>query len=239
MATIHMNLDKIISEKIDAKLTEAVDKIIEKALSNIVIDNEPDDKNKFTEGDFSKKESVEEEEVKKKYPEFTDEYEDFKKGWVEKSNAYTYVINEMKRALTDDQMKWLATPNDMSAKEYAFKDYIDNLTWEQLHILFKNNEYFNIDIDSEDLNRKQLEAYGVTPKDIYYVLFKQIINNVIHKTIVFKQGYDYQNTLERLIVDEFNKDFDNRCIELTNNIINNYHIVIFDELFGENFYMKK
>jgi len=250
MATIHMNLDKIISEKIDAKLTEAVDKIIEKALSNIVIDiDSPDKKNLKNEGDYCNcNKQLMEEDSDKKYAEEVkeeikeeknDPFEEFKQGWVEKNNAYIYIINTMKKALTENQIKSIAMPSDMSAKEYAFKTFIDNLTYDQLSDLFRNNKYLNIEIDPMLIHSISLEENGIMAKDIYYILFKEIINNIIHKTIVFNPNYDYDNTLERLIVDEFYRDFDNKCSELANNVINNYHILVFDELFGSDFYMKK
>lgn len=242
MATVHINLEQIISEKINDKIEEAVNNAIEKAFSNIVIETEPQIvENDSTSGDDSCKGKIINEESKNGVPigkEFSDKVEDeFKRGWVEKLNAYKLVIDQMKSQLTNEQLENISiSGSNLSIKEYSFKKFLDNLSWEQLNSLFRNNKYLSIDIVSDDVNFGQLELYGVAPIDIYYKLLRQIIYEQVNTLYEIKYVEDH-NVLNDLILNEFYKDFESKKIGLTDKIVQKYHIEIFDYLFGAKFYL--
>jgi len=238
MATIHINLEQIISEKINDKIEEAVNNAIEKAFSNIVIETEPQivEKDSTSSDDSCNKGTIINEESKNKESENKVE-DDFKRGWVEKLNAYKLVIDQMKSQLTNEQLENISiSGSNLSIKEYSFKKFLDNLTWEQLNSLFRNNKYLSIDIVSDDVNFGQLELYGVAPIDIYYKLLRQIIYEQVNKLYEIKYVEDH-NVLTDLILNEFYKDFESKKIGLTDRIVQKYHIEIFDYLFGVKFYM--
>ena len=254
MATLHINLEKLITEKLDEKINDAVSKAIEKAFSNISFDfisdqNYCEDKNssdecykeKYIEEDKGNKidiieEKAREEDIKQ---EGDSTLEEVKKGWVEQMNAYADIINRMKSQLTEEQLEQISIPKEIiSKKEYLFKLFIDNLTWEQLNLLFKNNKYLNIDIVSEDFEIQKIETYGFTPKDIYYKLLRQIITTEVNK--VYHLAYSEETSFISLfIISEFNDDYNSKVVGFVNDIIDKHHMEIFDEIFGVEFYMDK
>ncbi len=247
MATLHINLEKLITEKLDEKINDAVSKAIEKAFSNISFDfisdqnyyadkNSSDEcyKEKYIEEDKGNKINIIEEQ---KAREEDSTLEEVKKGWVEQMNAYVDIINRMKSQLTEEQLEQISIPKEIvSKKEYLFKLFIDNLTWEQLNLLFKNNDYLNIDIVSEDFEVQKIETYGFTPKDIYFKLLKQIITNEANR--VYHLSYNDPTVISSLIVTELYNDYNSRVIGFVDDIIDKHHMEIFDEIFGEQFYMK-
>lgn len=252
MATLHINLEKLITEKLDEKINDAVSKAIEKAFSNISFDfisdqNYYTDKNssnecykeKYVEEDKGNKINIIEEQ-KAREEDIKQEdstLEEVKRGWVEQMNAYVDIINQMKSQLTEEQLEQISIPKEIvSKKEYLFKLFIDNLTWEQLNLLFKNNDYLNIDIVSEDFEVQKIETYGFTPKDIYFKLLKQIITNEANR--VYHLSYNDPTVISSLIVTELYNDYNSRVIGFVDDIIDKHHMEIFDEIFGEQFYMK-
>ena len=247
MATLHINLEKLITEKLDEKINDAVSKAIEKAFSNIVIETEPTYYKESEEecdeqsGENSFKKQYSEEDKNNKITsieETNSTLEEVKKGWVEQMNAYASIIEQMKAQLTQEQLEQISIPKEIvSKKEYLFKLFIDNLTWEQLNLLFKSNDYLNVDIVSEDFEVQKIETYGFTPKDIYFKLLKQIITNEANR--VYHLSYNDPTVISSLIVTELYNDYNSRVIGFVNDIIDKYHIQIFDEIFGEQFYMKQ
>ncbi len=252
MATLHINLEKLITEKLDEKINDAVSKAIEKAFSNISFDfisdqnyyadkNSSDEcyKEKYIEEDKGNKINIIEEQ-KAREEDIKQEdstLEEVKRGWVEQMNAYVDIINRMKSQLTEEQLEQISIPKEIvSKKEYLFKLFIDNLTWEQLNLLFKNNDYLNIDIVSEDFEVQKIETYGFTPKDIYFKLLKQIITNEANR--VYHLSYNDPTVISSLIVTELYNDYNSRVIGFVDDIIDKHHMEIFDEIFGEQFYMK-
>ena len=263
MATLHINLEKLITEKLDAKINDAVSKAIEKAFSNISFDfisdqnydkEENDEslkKEYLMEEDKSKKEYLEEDKgnnftvVEEKVSEKVNEednstFVELKKGWVERMNAYVDIINQMKSQLTEEQLEQITMPKELvSKKEYSFRLFINNLTWEQLNLLFKNNKYLNIDIVSEDFEIQKIECYGFTPTDIYYKLLRQIITSESNKiyNLNYDNPFDNSNLITSLILNELFFDYRSKITEFIDIVINKHHMEIFDEIFGEQFYM--
>ena len=254
MATLHINLEKLITEKLDEKINDAVSKAIEKAFSNISFDflsdeNYCEDKNssdecykeKYIEEDKGNKINVIEEKDREEdiKQEGDSTLEEVKRGWVEQMNAYTDIINRMKSQLTEEQLEQISIPKEIiSKKEYLFKLFIDNLTWEQLNLLFKNNKYLNIDIVSEDFEIQKIECYGFTPTDIYYKLLRQIITTEVNK--VYHLSYSEEPSfISSFIISEFNDDYNSKVVGFVNDIIDKHHMEIFDEIFGSEFYMDK
>ena len=247
MATLHINLEKLITEKLDEKINDAVSKAIEKAFSNISFDFIPNENYNYDEkesDESSKENSFKEEFVKddnnsKIIPVVEEDsaLEEVRRGWVEKMNAYTDIINQMKAQLTQEQLKQISIPKEIvSKKEYLFRLFIDNLSWEQVNLLFKSNNYLNIDIVSEDFEVQKIETYGFTPKDIYFKLLKQIITNEANR--VYHLSYNDPTVISSLIVTELYNDYNSRVIGFVDDIIDKHHMEIFDEIFGEKFYMK-
>lgn len=251
MATLHINLEKIISQKIEEKIEE----ILGKAFSNICIDSYedlPDEKeNQDSQADemCAKKSAAEvfkydvvtpSEDKKESGTIITADNnlaDDIERGWVEKTNAYLYVIEEMKKRLTPEQMEEIATPISTTIKEYAFNNFINNLTWDELNDLFKDNKYLSVCI-GEEVNKKALAEYGTTPTDIYYDLLKQIIKNETKNKTELNVTYNPEDILDSIIIREFNKDYNDKVIKLTDYLIEKYHITIFDDIFGEHWYME-
>jgi hypothetical protein len=247
MATLHINLEKLITEKLDEKINDAVSKAIEKAFSNISFDFIPNENYNYVEkesDESSKENSFKEEFVKddnnsKIIPVVEEDsaLEEVRRGWVEKMNAYTDIINQMKAQLTKEQLEQISIPKEIvSKKEYLFKLFIGNLSWEQVNLLFKSNNYLNIDIVSEDFEVQKIETYGFTPKDIYFKLLKQIITNEANR--VYHLSYNDPTVISSLIVTELYNDYNSRVIGFVDDIIDKHHMEIFDEIFGEKFYMK-
>jgi len=254
MATLHINLEKLITEKLDEKINDAVSKAIEKVFSNISFDfisdqNNYDDKNssdecykeKYIEEDKDNKINIIEEQKAREEDVKQEEdstLEEVKRGWVEKMNAYVDIINQMKAQLTPQQLEQISMPREIvSKKEYSFKLFIDNLTWDQVNLLFKSNNYLNVDIVSEDFEVQKIETYGFTPKDIYFKLLKQIITNEANR--VYHLSYNDPTVISSLIVTELYNDYNSKVIVFVDDIIDKHHMEIFDEIFGEQFYMKQ
>ena len=167
-----------------------------------------------------------------------DPIEDLEKGWVEKTGNYMQVIDMMKRSLTEEQMKKISTPvSSVSAKEYSFNNFIVNLTWDELKELFTHNKYLKIDVDFDDDTKAQFSCYGTTPVNIYLNLLKQIIVDEIKQKTTLNASYNPDDILDAIIVKEFNKDYDDRVLKLTDYLIENRHVEIFDDIFGDHWYM--
>ena len=247
MATLHINLEKLISKKIEETLDEKINKVIndilEDVISNIQFDTIQDKLPKEpVEGIIVEKEV---QELQKKKEEkileavdIRDPQENKEQGWVEKNNAYNYVTDWMKKTMSKEQLEKLAMPSDMTMKEYNFNKYIKTLSWDELAKLFKNNEYLDISIDESEILAKELQAYGTTPTDIYYTLLKQILNKVIHDVIIINNPRKIENWLDNIIVDKFFKNFDSDVLVFIDELIEEKHIEIFDYIFGEGYYMK-
>lgn len=243
MATLHINLEKLITEKLDEKINDVVSNAIEKAFSNISFDfisdqNYCEDKNSSDEcykEKYIEEQKASEEDIKQ---EDNSTLEEVKKGWVEQMNAYVNIINRMKSQLTEEQLAQISIPKEIiSKKEYLFNLFIKNLTWEQLNLLFKNNKYLNIDIISEDFEIQKIECYGFTPTDIYYKLLRQIITTEVNK--VYRLASCEPSLISSFIFSEFNDDYNSKIVGFVNNIIDKHHMEIFNEIFGAEFYMDK
>lgn len=245
MATLHINLEKIISKKIeetlDEKISKAINDILENVISSIQFDIAQDSIPEGPVEGITQEEAEKElqKETEKKILEVLDntKKKDEERGWVEKNNAYNYVTDWMKKTMSEEQLEKLAMPSDMTMKEYNFNKYIKTLSWDELAKLFKNNEYLAISIDEGEILAKELQAYGTTPTDIYYTLLKQILNKVIHDVIIINNPRKIENWLDNVIVDKFFKNFDSDVLVFIDELINEKHMEIFDYIFGEGYYM--
>jgi len=225
-------IDKIVKEKVESHIYDLIDHYIDDSIASIFNqDVNEKDIQELSKEEANKLDTLSNEKIS--------ELQEVERGWVEKSNAYKYIIDNMKRALTDEQIEKIALPPDYNAAEYEFNKFINNLTWDDLNLLFKNNKYLDVNIDSNYLDKEKLETYGTTPTDIYYDLLKQILNKSIHETLKYNVEFDVSNKLNSLIYNEFFADFESKALNLINEIIQNHHMEIFNELFGKKYYLKK
>jgi len=238
MATLNINLDKLITEKLEAKIEEIVGNAVNSALQNINFTWGPEKEickecdqafiGNDTE-DWPEKKLIEDEKA--------DPRDEIVQGWVEKTNNYMAIINRMKQAMTEEQLEFVSTPpRVVSAKEYAFNKFMTNLSWDQLREMFNSNEYIQVDINFDEFQKSQFEVYGTTPYDIYILLLTDIIKEKVAKLCRLKIDYEKISDLDTFIIDEFYKDYDDRALKLTQQIIENHQIDLFDEIFGDKWY---
>lgn len=246
-------MDKSISELIDKMIEEKIKKLIDEKLDNVFNSNEPveaDDTPKKRKAQYTiddlKGEVVNNPEESSFIlntavdPEFN-ALNEVKKGWVETTNGYMNVIESMKRALTKEQLELIATPREfVSAKEFEFHRFINNMTWEDLSNIFKNNKYMPINIDFDDDQKNKFMMCGTTPQMIYINLLTDIVKAEVVKMTKSEKSYDPENyALHAIILGVYHELYNNDIINtLTNTILAKCHMEVFDDVFGEKWYVQ-
>ena len=171
-------------------------------------------------------------------PEY-DTLNEVKKGWVETTNGYMDIIESMKRALTKEQLELIATPREfVSAKEFEFHRFIDNMTWDDLSKIFKNNKYMPINIDFDDDQKNKFMICGTTPQMIYITLLTNIVKAEVVKMTKSEKNYDPEKyALHAIILGAYHELYNNDIVNtLTNIILAKCHMEVFDDVFGEQWY---
>ena len=265
MATVHFNLENLISKKIDEKLEEVVNKAIDRAFSNIIIETEhvenisteayensckveeEDDCSKkvYTEAETDK--LIEEnnkldftiyDPLKKEYIKVNESNKDYMPDGIylgyEVATYLSNIANSMKQFINSYNQNKKDEKIQLSEEDIKFYDYINNLTWDQLHELINNNNLICLD------DIPPIQEIG-NPIDTYYVVLKNTLMYYFYDNVKFTNfleldsSEDYcKKKILQLLFSKVNDYID----YIMNYLIINKHRELFDILFGSDFYLK-
>lgn len=251
MATLHINLDELISKKIEEKL----DAILDKQLSNIKIDsyltekNSPSyESNEDSDGDYCYKDKkptlsdyIEDEDTKS----FDEQYiaEDKKENntfqEIEPTdnpfmNYLESVTASMKRLLSEQYSHYYGTIEvHTTDEEKKFNNYLKNFSLVDLKSLL-NNEKVGKSIS--DVERQDIEEmFNASQKalDIYYDLVKMILKEKLRNILNINYTENDDTYFEQMLASELWSNIDSTL----DVIIMKYNKEIFDYLFGPQYYL--